>query len=68
MGGEVSLQCNDKYLGSPLNVVDPKLENRFEVTSPLIVFSPPLSVFGRPLIQGGSSSLGGSSGLEVEEG
>ena len=39
-------------------VVDPNLLNKFEISIP-IDNSPSLSVFGRPLFQGGSSGLGG---------
>ena len=47
-------------------MVDPDLLNRFEISTP-IVNSPSLSVFDRPLFQGGSLGLGGLHVLGEEE-
>ena len=41
------------------HLVDPDLLNRFEISTPTVINSSSLSVFGRPLFQGDSSSLGG---------
>ena len=40
-------------------LVDPDFLNRFETLTPIVVNSSSLFIFGRPLFQGGSSSLGG---------
>ena len=58
------LQLESQRLEAPL--VDPDLLNRFEISTP-IVNPPSLSVFGRPLFQGGSSGLGGLHVLGEEE-
>ena len=58
------LQVESQRLEAPL--VDPVLLNRFEISMP-IDNSPSLSVFGRPLFQGGSSGLGGLHVLGEEE-
>ena len=47
-------------------MVDQDLLNRFESSMP-IDNSPSLSFFGRPLLQGGSSGLGGSHVIEEED-
>ena len=41
------------------HLVDPNLLNRFEISTPTVVNSSSLFVFGRPLFQGGFSGLGG---------
>ena len=58
------LLLESQRLEAPL--VDPDLLNRFEISTP-IVNSLSLSVFGRPLFQGGSSSLGVLHILREEE-
>ena len=58
------LQLESQSLEVP--VVEPDLLNRFEISIP-IDKSPSLSVFGRPLFQGGSSGLGGLHVLGEEE-
>ena len=58
------LHVESQRLEVPL--VDPDLLNRFETSIP-IDNSPSLSVFGRPLFQGGSSGLGGLHVLGEEE-
>ena len=50
-------------------MVDSDLLNKFEISTPIIVNSSLLFVFGWPLFQGGSSSLGGLHVLgDKEEG
>ena len=49
------------------HLVDPDLLNMFETSTPKVVISSSLFVFGRPLFQGGSSSLGGLHVLGDEE-
>ena len=58
------LHLESQRLEAPL--VDPDLLNRFEISIP-IDNSPSLSVFGRPLFQGGSSGMGGLHVLGEEE-
>ena len=49
------------------HLVDPDLLNKFETLTPKVVISSSLLVFGRPLFQWGSSSLGGLHVLGDEE-
>ena len=63
VSNQFQLQADYQRIEAPL--VDPDLLNRFENSIP-IDNSPSLSFFGRPLIQGGSSGLGGSHVLEEE--
>ena len=49
-------------------MVDPDFLNRYETSTPAVVNSSSLSVFGWPLFQGGSSGLGGLHVQGDEEG
>ena len=47
---------------------DPNLLNRFEISTHTVDLPSSLSVFGRPLFQGGSSGMGGLNVMGKEEG
>ena len=59
-------QVQTDYQIIEVPMVDQDLLNRFESPMP-IDNSPSLSFFGRPLLQGGSSGLGGSHVIEEED-